>query len=244
MKTTKVLLYCTKGKPYLCRNLCRNYDNKFRLSNEPLSYILNGKIVAECEVETEELKCCCVPYRNKNNLGYEHYIDNGVYKVNWSSKDSINNNLDGDGVVFERNDKYIDTMLKNDDLSKMCLSPQQLYDYVGLGNKFYALHVKNLKMVHSLTGSVYASGLKMIDRNKENTRAVRERFKNKNFVALKYIDKAPQNMCFVLRLNQNEEYYDHYVLISIRPEWLCKILNGEKTIEVRRKVLKEMISDE
>ena len=83
----------------------------------------------------------------------------------------------------------------------------------------------------------------MIDRNKENTQAVIERFKNKNFIAFKYIDKAPQNMCFVLRLNQNEEYYDNYVLISIRPEWLCKILNGEKTVEVRKQVLKVMLYD-
>ena len=153
MKTTKVLFYCTMGKPYLYKDV----DNKFKLQNKEdpnwiikyLSNSLNGKIVAECEVETEELKCACVPYRNKNNLGYEHNIDNGVYKVNWSSKDSINDNLDGDGVVFERNDKYIDTMLKNDDLLKMCLSPQQLYDYVGLGNKFYALHIKKLKTFDS-----------------------------------------------------------------------------------------------
>ena len=32
-----------------------------------------------------------------------------------------------------------------------------------------------------------------------------------------------------------------YILISIRPEWLCKILNGEKTVEIRKKVLKEML---
>lgn len=211
MKTTeRVLFYCTQGKPYLCRN----YDNKFRLSNKPLSYILNGKIVAECEVETEELKCACVPYRNKNNLGYEHYIDNGVYQVNWSSKDSINNNLDGDGVVFERNDKYIDTMLKNDDLSKMCLSPQQLYDYVGLGNKFYALHIKNLRLA-------------------DKPRILRDCFIDDNI-------HAPQNMMRIESFWSNEKG----ILISIRPEWLCKILNGEKTIEVRRKVLKEMISDE
>lgn len=35
-----------------------------------------------------------------------------------------------------------------------------------------------------------------------------------------------------------------YILISIRPEWLCKILNGEKTIEVRKKVLKEMLGND
>ena len=51
--------------------------------------------------------------------------------------------------------------------------------------------------------------------------------------------KAPQNMC-----NAYDVYKNHYILISIRPEWLCKILNGEKTIEVRKKVLKEMIQDE
>lgn len=48
---------------------------------------------------------------------------------------------------------------------------------------------------------------------------------------------APQNM-------QNAYKDNHfYVLISIRPEWLCKILNGEKTIEVRKRVLKGMIDN-
>lgn len=212
MKTTKVLLYCTKSTPYLVKDDYSN-ENKpvyFTHYKEPGScgLPLNGKIVAECEVETEELQCACVPYRNKNNLGYEHYIDNGVYKVNWSSKDSINDNLDGDGVVFERNDKYIDTMLKNDDLSKMCLLPQQLYDYVGLGNKFYALHVKKLKTFDSKPLTDYG------------------------------VNKAPQNMMRAYKDGQT------YILISIRPEWICKILNRKKTIEVRKKVLKEMISDE
>jgi hypothetical protein len=38
-----------------------------------------------------------------------------------------------------------------------------------------------------------------------------------------------------------------YILISIKPEHLCKILNGEKTIEVRKKILnslKEMLQDD
>ena len=49
------------------------------------------------------------------------------------------------------------------------------------------------------------------------------------------IEKAPQNMMKV------EPYgLAPFILISIRPEWLCKILNGEKTIEVRRKVLQVM----
>lgn len=51
------------------------------------------------------------------------------------------------------------------------------------------------------------------------------------------IAKAPQNMMYCYEENEMK------VLISIRPEWLCKILNGEKTIEVRKKVLKEMLND-
>ena len=31
------------------------------------------------------------------------------------------------------------------------------------------------------------------------------------------------------------------LLISIKPKWVAKILNGEKTIEIRKKVLKEML---
>ena len=49
------------------------------------------------------------------------------------------------------------------------------------------------------------------------------------------ITKAPQNMCYAFDSECNK-----YVLISIHPEWLAMILNGLKTIEVRKKVLKEM----
>ena len=51
MKITKVLFYCTKGKPYLCKDV----DNKFKLSNTAVLDSLNGRIVAECEVETERI---------------------------------------------------------------------------------------------------------------------------------------------------------------------------------------------
>ena len=49
------------------------------------------------------------------------------------------------------------------------------------------------------------------------------------------VKKAPQNMmkCFDNKGNE-------YVLISIRPNYLANILNGKKTIEVRKKILKCM----
>ena len=47
------------------------------------------------------------------------------------------------------------------------------------------------------------------------------------------LEQAPQNMCYGYLNGQR------VVVISIRPEWVAKILNGEKTIEVRKTVLKE-----
>lgn len=216
MKKVKALLYCTKSTPYLVKDDFP-YENEpvyFTHYKEPGSFglPLNGKIIAMCDIETEKLHCACVPYLNKNNLGYQHFLDNGVYKVNWNEKDSI---LIEEAVVFERNDNYIDTMLKNDELSKICLSPQKIYDYVGLGEMFYLLHISNLEFVKKLK--------KLNDYVDQNYH---------------YITRAPQNMMYAYDENGNK-----YVLISIRPEWLCKILNGEKTIEVRKRVLKGMIDN-
>lgn len=47
------------------------------------------------------------------------------------------------------------------------------------------------------------------------------------------VKKAPQNMmkCF-------DDKGNEYILISIRPDHLKNILNGKKTIEVRKKILK------
>lgn len=49
------------------------------------------------------------------------------------------------------------------------------------------------------------------------------------------VKTAPQNMMKVFDDKGNE-----YVLISIRPEHLANILNGKKTIEVRKRILKSM----
>ena len=51
--------------------------------------------------------------------------------------------------------------------------------------------------------------------------------------------KAPQNMSYAY-----DRFGNKVALISIRPEWMQKILKGEKTIEIRRKVLKEMLKKE
>ena len=60
------------------------------------------------------------------------------------------------------------------------------------------------------------------------------------------LEKAPQNMMNVWKkrnsfsIELNERRKEQYILISIRPEWVAKILNGEKTIEVRKKIVNRL----
>ena len=53
------------------------------------------------------------------------------------------------------------------------------------------------------------------------------------------ITKAPQSWQYAYDKN-----FEKTVLISIKPEWTCKILNGEKTIEVRKSYPKEVSLNE
>ena len=217
MSKVKLLLYCTKSNTYLYKpKLYHNANIPQEIQLQDM--ILNGKIVAECDCEkVEKISCCCVPYRNKNNLGYELFIDNGVYNVEWNENNSNGDNpkyLKDDGVVFERSDRYIDSMFKNEDLQKMCLSPQELLDYLKLGNKGFAIYLSNL--------NIYDEPKELPEFYKESL--LKER-----------ILKAPQNMCKAYDKNGNK-----YILVSIKPEWLCKILNGEKTIEVRKQIVNEL----
>lgn len=187
MKTTKVLFYCTKGKPYLFKES----NDEFYLSYKPLVLdTLNGKIVAKCEVETEEIRLSEYPY----------YDDCSI-------------------ALFDT-----PTLTNDELLDKSCLHHNELNDYL-IGQKGYALHISNLRI---------------FDEPKRcQDDFLYQRKIEPNFYNVEYFRKAPQNMMKVIDAYGDDEY----VLISIRPEWLCKILNGEKTIEVRKRVLKGMIDN-
>ena len=97
------------------------------------------------------------------------------------------------------------------------------------GNNGYAIHIKNLHI---------------FDEPKELNEFYYRTIEKREFEDMPYdeliyktVTKAPQNMMYVYDELQEHEY----ILISIRPKWLCKILNNEKTIEVRKKVLNKML---
>ena len=200
----KLLLYCCKQPHKLF-----NTDKGFVLTDFELGdfykdkTLLNGKIVAECDFEVEEIV----------NVGDEY-----------------------DGYQL-----YTSSMNEEEILEKSCLGEGELFNYIKVNDNFYAIHIKNLH--------IFDKPRKLSDYNIvvfDNT-----------FVGwhLRKIKKAPQNMMKIITHQEEDasakwitgpsievDYgFREYCLISIRPEWLCKILNGEKTIEIRKKVLKEML---
>jgi len=191
MNQLKALLYCVKAKPYLYEQQKLVGDTFFTF--EPFiknkEDIVNGKIVAECDFEVEE-------------IFEELYGD-----LDWQHD-------------------YLpttDTMSIVDLERKSCLNREELINY--LKDKGYAIHIKNLHI---------------FDEPKELSEYYSREKKMNTFDGYEWvcesIDKAPQNMMYA-----QDEKEKQYILISIKPEWLCKILNGDKTIEVRKKVLKEML---
>lgn len=134
---------------------------------------------------------------------------------------------------------YETNTLNEDDLiDKSCLSGKQLFDYLKhCKNGAYAIHVKNLHIFDK------PSELSNYYNNKKLMIEILKIWENYGLPDKDDYDecsfkKAPQNMCRAF-----DEKND-YILISLKSEELCRILNGKQTIIVRKKVLKEMIQNE
>lgn len=178
----KLLLYCTKAKPYLYKTEKPMIEKMFgdyhiQLNKAVLNdKCLNGKIVAKCDFKVEEIDTMAL-----SEHVYDDYYNDNIDRI---SKES-------------------------------CLTCEQMCEYLGTtwDSKGYAIHIKNLHI---------------FDKPKELSEYGMD-------FPISPIVKAPQNMMYANGIGER------YILISIQPQWLCKILNGEKTIEVRKKVLKEML---
>lgn len=192
-KSVKLLLYCTKGKPYL-------YNTHFTLIEDNSKFlfqvdkykryyldnrerpILNGKVVAEAECDLVE------KYDEEKLFEDLNEIRTSYYVAEYS-----------------------------------CVDLDELLSYKGNKDFIYGINLKNVKS---------------FDKPKELSEYHTDNFQEFIFEDTR-VRKAPQNMMYCYDKKGNL-----CVLISIQPQWLCKILNGEKTIECRKrilKVLKEMI---
>lgn len=118
------------------------------------------------------------------------------------------------------------TMYENELCRKSCLDNDELTDYLIAYGKVvkhygYAIHIKNLH--------IFDEPKELNEYKQYKLTRIFEWYDHFP------LEKAPQNMMYVYDGDEKK------VLTSIRPEWLVKILNGEKTIEIRKKVLKEML---
>ena len=109
----------------------------------------------------------------------------------------------------------------NDIENKSKVSRSNLYKYKGNSKYLYAWHIENLEILD-----------KPKDINSFWTRKVTDKW---GITSKDMIMKAPQSWCYAELEGHN------CIIISIKPEWVCKILNGEKTIEVRKTAPKELI---
>lgn len=200
MKKIKGLLYCTKAKPYLefkqiprtlmdIDNSFEGYRCSWKRTEDDENFQLNGKIVAECEIEVEE-----------------------IYYLSWM------------------NEKLRERILK-----QSCLTDKQFSDYMGNKDTCYALHISNLKIFDEPRElSDYCT------KQCQFRKCATCKYGKNNITCLTIdtpITKAPQNMMYA---------YDNLemkILISIQPQELCRILNGEQTILIKKKVLKEMLEN-
>ena len=199
----KLLLYCAKANHYLLHMPKDNEEVEkgieFSLTDgkefehaglDVNNYKLNGKIVAECNFEVEEI-----------------YIGKSY------------------GFLRDIEIVYTDSLRQPIYLSqKSCLKLEDICEYLNHKDG-YAIHIKNLHIF-------------------DNPKELNEYFtKEKKINTLdgynwvcESINRAPQNMSYAYDNGGNK-----YILISIKSQGLCKILNGDKTIEIRKKLLKGML---
>jgi len=189
---SKLLLYCTKAKPYLKSHSEYEYNEKgaipetrkrvFTIYQNKCDYY-NGKIVAECDFEVEKIR-----------------LTKGLY-------------LDEDYIT--------DTLREKEILKYSCLSYCELANYLG-GKNGYAIHIKNLNIF-------------------DNPRFIQDYSKNEN--PYNYIENAPSNMMYAYDVKSFNNF-EKKILISIKPQEMCRIANKEQTVLVRKRVLKEMLKNE
>jgi len=167
------------------------------------------------------------PYIMKYKDGKYKEIANFYNKQDLATYDLLNGKIVGEcdfeveEIINYHNSVtyYTQSLNQQELLNKSCLGICELDNYLK-GKNGYAIHIKNLHI---------------FDEPKELYECLIHPKIESKYYGCEHLSKAPQNMMYV-------ELDDiRHILISIRPQWLCKILNDEKTIEVRKKILKEMI---
>lgn len=157
-------------------------------------------------------------YENEN--GFTKYIVDEMYEGNGKIVGSFELNevipfamWCETTIAIERGHNIdFDTILK-----RAKLTNEKMFEYVGKGKRYrYAWSIDDLE--------VFDRPMELSDFE---------------------IEKAPQSWCYATKYHYGIEAdipikSEGVIIISIKPEWVEKILNGEKTLEIRKSVPKEI----
>ncbi len=175
----------------------------------------------------------------KDEFDYLRKLENGNYCLGRDKGESLNGKITAvsDYEVEEIKFKmkhtarnlwtvYLTPSLSLYELKeRSCLNNSMLNKY----EPDYAIHIKNLK--------VFEKPIKLNDFYVKSAHRNPEQLEvEMNGEWFHPMTRAPQNMCYAF-----DRWGNKYVVISVHPDWLCLILNGKKNVELRRKILKEML---
>ena len=212
----KGLLYCCKAKPYLV------YHREY-CSLSPTEYIEYG-------YET----------RWEDNSMLED-VCNGTIVAECDFEVEKIINCGTSFMIMKYDDLQESYRYTNEIARASCLDYIDLRRYLGTNNG-YAIHIKNLhifdepKELDDFTTRtpVYYDSIICDSCTDFGFDCKKCRYS----YDYQQVRKAPKNMMKVCEWDIEDK-----VLISIKPERLCKILNGEQTILIKKQVLKEMLDN-
>lgn len=220
-KTVKLLLCCTNSKPYLYGCYAESDGSVGTVGGF-------GYDTSYCSNEDEDCK--------------DRTINLNGYVVAEAECDLIEE-------IKITSDKgyWTNTLDQNNLLIESCLRANDLDKYIYL-NSGYAIHLKNVNPFEKpkkLSEYYHWRTERKAIRSLQFTYPPQNSRTTKNYIS---ISSVPKNMCYAdeiivypTYIENNftgyEEYCEKCVLISFKPQELCKILNGEKTIEIRKNIV-------
>ena len=231
----KILWYCTKAQPFLYHDIDYCYDsmNTIDLGYKTYEYT-NFRIYDD---ETGQF----LGWDNMKKVCEDESLNGKIVAESDFEVEEITHGYGKYGEYYQTKTLGLMSLREHS-----CISSNKLSKYLKRGDEVlkvgYAIHIKNLHVFDKPKelSEYYKTFERMIYHPNEYRPNVSSTATPSNAMYfMDYCDeltKAPQNMCYAF-----DKYGNKYVLISVHSEWLAMILNGLKTIEVRKKVLKEML---
>jgi hypothetical protein len=207
----KLLLMCEKSKPYVMKFI----DGKYK----ELASFYNKQDLKDCVLLNETIVAEC-------DYEVEEIEDRVSYFDSWFNEGH-----------------HTKTMRAKELITKSCLDYTQLTEYLGEGDPNevvgYAIHIKNLHIFNEPKALSHYTTRKPRDYDSivcdSCTNAVNCK-KCSYYYDYQEVVRTPHNMMKVCEWDLEDK-----ILIPLKPKDLCKVLNKEKTIIIKKKVLKEML---